>query len=69
MLAMIKFGADEIFTSRDSTVTDADIDKILAKGEEKTATLSEKLQKSNLLDFSLDSGKIDDCHFYRYEDR
>lgn len=57
MLSMIKFGADEIFSSKDSTITDDDIELILTKGEEKTNALNEKFKKNtqNLLNFSLDS--------------
>ena len=35
MLNMIRHGADKVFSSKDSTVTDDDIDTILAKGEMK----------------------------------
>lgn len=58
MLSMIKFGADEIFKSKDSSITDEDIDLIISKGEKKTAELNEKFQKNvlNLGTFSLDGG-------------
>lgn len=55
---MITFGADLIFNSKGSTVTDEDIDAILAYGENKTKDFNEKIQKSmshNLQNFSLDS--------------
>ena len=35
MLNMIRHGADKVFSSKDSTVTDDDIETILAKGEQK----------------------------------
>eukprot|EP00750_Incisomonas_marina_P004267 INCI13456.10.p1 GENE.INCI13456.10~~INCI13456.10.p1 ORF type:complete len:950 (-),score=209.41 INCI13456.10:1722-4571(-) len=58
--AMVRFGADTVFKAEGSTITDDDIDAILAKGEEKTAKLNEKLQQNvqhSLSNFSLDSGK------------
>lgn len=36
MLTMIRHGADVIFASKDSQVTDEDIDEILTKSEKKT---------------------------------
>jgi SWI/SNF-related matrix-associated actin-dependent regulator of chromatin subfamily A member 5 len=66
LMSMVKFGADEIFKSSGSdgstnNITDADIDVLLAKGEERTKADSEKLKRDmahtlssfdNLLDFS-----------------
>lgn len=58
MLAMIKFGADAIIHSKSSTITDEDIDRILAKAEEKTAEIDEKFKNTeNLFKLSLD----DEC--------
>jgi SWI/SNF-related matrix-associated actin-dependent regulator of chromatin subfamily A member 5 len=60
MQAMIRFGADEIFKSKDQTYTEEDIDAVLARGEEKTASLNENIKKTinNLRTFSInDSGK------------
>ena len=45
MLQMIQFGADKIFRSNESTITDEDIDIILTKGETKTQEMVEKLQE------------------------
>lgn len=36
MLDMIRHGADQVFASKDSTITDEDIDSILEKAEQKT---------------------------------
>lgn len=36
MLDMIRHGADQVFASKDSTITDEDIDTILEKAEQKT---------------------------------
>ncbi|CAI9270403.1 unnamed protein product [Lactuca saligna] len=33
MLQMMRFGAEMVFSSKDSTITDEDIDRIIAKGE------------------------------------
>ncbi|CAI9260133.1 unnamed protein product [Lactuca saligna] len=41
MLQMMRFGAKMVFSSKDSTITDEDIDRIVAKGEEATAGLLE----------------------------
>jgi len=60
LLSMIKFGADQIFSSKDSTITEEDIDAILSKGEEKTAVITEKLRENSkkILDFSNDGTNI-----------
>lgn len=61
MLEMIRFGADQVFRTTDSTITDEDIDAILAKGEQRTEEMKEKLQahdKGDMLDFKLDGGSI-----------
>jgi len=56
MLAMIKFGADEIFSSKNATVTDDDIDKILQIGADRTADLENRLKTNQAagLQFKLD---------------
>lgn len=59
IMAAIRFGADTVFRSEESTITDEDIDAILARGEAKTKELAAKLQqadKGDLLDFRLDGG-------------
>ncbi|TMW56088.1 hypothetical protein Poli38472_008736 [Pythium oligandrum] len=61
MLEMIRFGADQVFRSTDSTITDEDIDAILAQGEQRTEEMMKKLQthdKGDLLDFKLDGGTL-----------
>ena len=35
VLSMIRHGAENVFASKDSTITDEDIDAILKRGEEK----------------------------------
>jgi len=59
LLAAVRFGADKIFKSKDSSITNDDIDLILDAGKRKTQELNEKLQnaeKGDLLDFKLDDG-------------
>ena len=59
MMAAIRFGADTVFRSEESTITDEDIEIILERGKAKTKELKEKIQKAekgDLLDFRLDAG-------------
>ena len=59
IMAAVRFGADTVFRSEESTITDDDIDVILERGKAKTKELSEKIQKAekgDLLDFRLDGG-------------
>ncbi|XP_071951063.1 SWI/SNF-related matrix-associated actin-dependent regulator of chromatin subfamily A member 5-like [Antedon mediterranea] len=56
-LNMIRHGANFIFSGKESTITDMDIDAILEKGEEKTKELTQKLNdlgESALKNFSLE---------------
>jgi SWI/SNF-related matrix-associated actin-dependent regulator of chromatin subfamily A member 5 len=57
LLEAVRFGADKIFKSKDSSITDDDIDLILDAGKQKTQEINEKLkmaEKGDLLDFKLD---------------
>mmetsp|Transcript_2589 Transcript_2589/g.5909 ORF Transcript_2589/g.5909 Transcript_2589/m.5909 type:complete len:921 (-) Transcript_2589:134-2896(-) len=55
MIEAIKFGADSIFKSTEGTITDEDIDLILARGQERTEEMNKKIQKNEgLLKFTLD---------------
>ncbi|XP_055343392.1 probable global transcription activator SNF2L1 isoform X2 [Paramacrobiotus metropolitanus] len=57
MLSMIRHGAQYIFSSRDSDISDEDIDALLAKGEAKTEALNKKLEtvgEDTLKTFTLD---------------
>jgi SWI/SNF-related matrix-associated actin-dependent regulator of chromatin subfamily A member 5 len=59
LLAAVRFGADKVFKSKDSSITDDDIDLILEAGKKKTQELNDKLQtadKGDMLDFKLDGG-------------
>lgn len=59
LLAAVRFGADKVFKSKDSSISNDDIDLILDSGKRKTQELNEKLKaadKGDLLDFKLDDG-------------
>ena len=59
IMAAVRFGADTVFRSEESTITDDDIDVILERGKAKTKELQEKItkaEKGDLLDFKLDGG-------------
>jgi SWI/SNF-related matrix-associated actin-dependent regulator of chromatin subfamily A member 5 len=61
LLSAVRFGADKIFKSKDSSITDDDIDMILDDGKKKTQELNEKLKaadKGDLLDFKLDGSSV-----------
>ena len=46
LLNMMRFGAEKVFASKDVTeITENDIDDIIAKGEEATRVLNEKMAK------------------------
>lgn len=56
---MVRFGAEMVFSSKDSTITDEDIDRIIAKGEEATAELDVKMKKftEDAIKFKMDDSK------------
>lgn len=59
LLDTLRFGADKIFRSKDSSISDADIDLILEEGRKRTEEMTEKLQtaeKGDMYDFRLDGG-------------
>ncbi|KAK3100807.1 hypothetical protein FSP39_025526 [Pinctada imbricata] len=58
VLTMIRHGASHVFASKDSEITEEDIDQIMAKGEKKTEELKtkyDKLGESNLRSFTMDT--------------
>lgn len=71
LMTMVRFGADEIFNARGSTITDDDIDAILAKGEERTEAMKAKIaadMQHNLANFSLsDEGASGVASLYEFE--
>ena len=68
LLSMVRFGADKIFDgTTNSTITDEDIDTIIAKGEDETKLLNEKMAgfTDKALKFSMDA----DASLYEFEDK
>ncbi|XP_052828278.1 SWI/SNF-related matrix-associated actin-dependent regulator of chromatin subfamily A member 5 isoform X3 [Octopus bimaculoides] len=58
VLQMIRHGANHVFASKDSEITDEDIDAILAKGEKRTLEIQNKMEtlgEGTLKTFSLDT--------------
>lgn len=66
LLQMVRFGAEMVFSSGDSTITDEDIDRIIAKGEEATAELDAKMKKftEDAIKFKMDESM--NCLFTIY---
>ncbi|CAN8300533.1 unnamed protein product [Cochlearia groenlandica] len=66
LLQMVRYGAEMVFSSKDSTITDEDIDRIIAKGEEATAELNAKMKKftEEALQFKMD----DSADVYDFDD-
>ena len=59
LLDTLRFGADKVFRSKESAITDADIELILEEGRKRTEEMSEKLKvndKGDMYDFRLDGG-------------
>ena len=56
LLQMVKYGAEKIFSGAGATITDEDIDAIIAKGLEETKTLSDKLNvfKEHAVKFTME---------------
>lgn len=70
ILNMIRFGANHVFASKDSDITDADIDEILEKGEEKTNEQKQKLDElgeSSLRNFTMDTPNPTGTYVYQFE--
>ncbi|KAJ4910688.1 chromatin remodeling factor17 [Raphanus sativus] len=66
LLQMVRYGAEMVFSSKDSTITDEDIDRIIAKGEEATAELDAKMKKftEDAIQFKMD----DNAELYDFDD-
>lgn len=58
MLNMIRHGANHVFASKDSEITDEDIDTILQKGEVKVSLFTYHNMSLDLLDEMLKSGAV-----------
>ncbi|XP_063223834.1 chromatin-remodeling complex ATPase chain Iswi isoform X2 [Bacillus rossius redtenbacheri] len=71
MLNMIRHGANHVFASKDSEITDEDIDTILMKGEAKTEELKQRLEnlgEASLQNFTLDTGPTESVYQFEGED-
>jgi len=70
LMTMIHFGADEIMSSKSGTISDEDIDVLLAKGEQRTqasnALLSTEMQ-NNLSNFSLAFDDSSEFNLFTFE--
>ncbi|KAJ3615181.1 hypothetical protein NHX12_018749 [Muraenolepis orangiensis] len=58
MLSIIRHGATHVFASKESEITDEDIDALLEKGERKTMEMKEKMAtmgESSLKNFTMDT--------------
>ncbi|XP_018584044.1 putative global transcription activator SNF2L1 [Scleropages formosus] len=69
MLQMIRHGATHVFASKDSELTDEDINTILERGAKKTAEMNERLQKlgeNSLRNFTVDTGS-GETSLYNFE--
>ncbi|XP_052875160.1 ISWI chromatin-remodeling complex ATPase CHR11-like isoform X1 [Gossypium arboreum] len=66
LLQMVRFGAEMVFSSKDSTITDEDIDRIIAKGEAATAELDAKMKK--FTEDAIKSKMDDTAELYEFDD-
>ncbi|KAJ6627766.1 Chromatin-remodeling complex ATPase chain Iswi [Pseudolycoriella hygida] len=70
ILNMIRFGANHVFASKDSDITEDDIDSILQRGEEKTLEQQQKLEglgESSLRNFTVDAPQSQKPSVYQFE--
>lgn len=67
LLAMIKFGAEEIFKSRHEDITEGDIDHLLDEGEARSAELTSETKKQ--ISMSLASFELgaEEANIYEFE--
>lgn len=58
LLSMVRYGAEMVFSGGGGTITDEDIDAIIAKGERETNELNNKLAQfsENAMKFTMDGG-------------
>ncbi|XP_003747940.1 chromatin-remodeling complex ATPase chain Iswi [Galendromus occidentalis] len=70
MMSMIRHGADKIFASKESEITDEDIDAILEKAERKTEEQNKKYEamgESSLRNFTMDTQENKGYSVYNFE--
>jgi SWI/SNF-related matrix-associated actin-dependent regulator of chromatin subfamily A member 5 len=67
LLSMVRYGAEMVFSSEPSKITEEDIDDIIKKGETSTAELNGKLQNftENAMKFTMDGG----MSVYEFEEK
>ena len=75
LMETLRFGADKIFRSKDSSITDADIDAIMEAGEKRTEEMSgstnntlSSVDKGDMYNFSLDGGKASNTQIFEGKD-
>ena len=71
MLNIIRHGAKHVFSSKDADVTEDDIDRVLAAGEQRTEEENKKLAtlgESSLRSFTLDTKPEDSVYNFEGED-
>ena len=71
ILNMIRFGANHVFASKESDITDADIDTIMQRAEEKTLEQQQKLEQlgeSSLRNFTTDTPQKPSVYQFEGED-
>ncbi|XP_041358454.1 SWI/SNF-related matrix-associated actin-dependent regulator of chromatin subfamily A member 5-like [Gigantopelta aegis] len=71
VLKMIRHGASEVFASKDSQISDEDIDSIIQKGEQKTEEIRSKiasLGESTLQSFTMDTPESNSVYQFEGED-
>jgi SWI/SNF-related matrix-associated actin-dependent regulator of chromatin subfamily A member 5 len=70
LMQMVKFGADEIMSGRDGTLTDEDIDILLAKGAERTKSQTATIEtemRHNLANFSVVMEEAKEINLFTFE--
>ncbi|KAJ8749159.1 hypothetical protein K2173_018628 [Erythroxylum novogranatense] len=67
LLQMVRVGAEMVFSLKDITITDDDIDKIIAKGEEATTELDTKMKKfmKDAIKFKVDESFFVDINLFK----
>lgn len=66
----VKFGADEVLSSKEGTITDEDIDTLLLRGEERTAAINSKLStevQHSLASFSVGMEDVVELNMFTFE--
>lgn len=66
----VKFGADEILSSKEGIITDEDIDTLLARGEERTNAINSKLStevQHSLANFSVGMEDWSEMNIFTFE--